>query len=1741
MADENNSDLKKIAELDFGTQKAEKQLDKINEQLSKLSTNAKSQFKDIGDVINNATLSDKQASKSLEKRVNEELKTQQQRIRNENRTNESMRLADYKGNIARENENNRHLNKMEERQQQYLKNTKTIGDQIQNYAKTFVIYQGFNVLQKAAKEVTDEMVDVEQSMVSIERVMNDSSLDIDNYRDKLIQLAQDYGNSFDNVSDITLRLAQAGFNADESLALTEKTLLALNTADLNATQATADMVAVMAQWNLMTGNAAEKAENYGDIIDKVNKVADNFPTTSADIMDALKKVSSGFNLAGASIDETIATITAAEVASQRGGKAIGTALANITQQLKESKKIGIAESLGLDFYTDSTKTQFKDVISIFQEMSEKMQKLKKEGKENSVEMQNLLSIFTVFRRNIGASLLGEMSGEDSTYMKALETSMNSYGYSLQENEKYMKTAKAAQQQFNAELLKLKTEVWDSGLEDVFREIISGGTNLVDLIRNLVKNIGLLPTSIGAVTLAVTLLKKETQATTWMNGLGSIRQINNLLKENNGVIVEGTESYKDLRKILINSDSAFSKYANTLKTVEKIQDGTQQTVLKTKASIGGYVGSLVTATAKTVLMTAATVALQAAISVGITLAITALVAAFNNAIHAQEKYIEKQKEIQNNAEDSASKYKTEADSIKNLRTQYEELIKIPADKRTNEDNQKILELQYKINDAIKDTKKQVELVTTSTDEHGNKVLKVNENYQDQLKILKQIEDQKKKGQLSDLKEAANAAMNQRVGTTKKFGTDFWGMFGVDLSNAGIDLKNFQEDYLKAVQQNKTILDEQKDYYRNEAKNDITGSLSKLDFESQLKYLTEWNAKLQEAKDNGQDVGKAYDWVSEQLKSLKTQQDNASDAIEKYNELASEFYNSQTTATNFGENLDAVSKSYPKANEATKELIDNLKNINNNFLDGKTNVIDYFNQIQDAINNIDFSKIDKNSEEFQATFAQIAETTGEAIQNIRNSYESGSSDWTEYSSQTAEAAENMLSLYAKLNDLQKITLEDDSEAWINSEGKIDDYATSLQNSISYLQDMNDVLSLLHDNMSTLGEVANSVSSDGVFQAEEVDKWIQQNQNSFNTFANNFTDTLNQLRTTNSQAFSDIVNETANALGIQAGDMLDAEGNIKQGFLVNAQNFAAAMNATQNTAYQATTKMGDNLGRILENLGNAIENFKYNITGHLKDINFDTTNFNLGHLTIPLKLPKFHWELSGQSDSKSISSALKSLGGYVGDSISNFRYQMPSFIPAANNYRPKTIDTGNIDNPTSPRNPTSPSGSGGSRNYDNSDYKAKRAAEQAAREEEEAYKKRLETFKNFIKDKEKAESNWVSRLKDLGQLSNTDYLYITQQRIKRYQDYLNTVKNLTWLNAEDRAELEFEYSEKIKDLQVDYLKYLKEKLDDEVDALKKANEEKIDTIKKEAEARINALKKVESETDRIRDKEDYLAKKKSAQEEIEYWEQRTGREAAEKLLEARKNLEDIDKDWNEKVEDWNLDDQIEQIEQERDAQVKAIQDQQEADIAAMQAVYDERVKLFVETGQIIYDNAGIQSQALYNQYKSNFVDPIANDLWNLQNQLNSQARPTTNTQSYSQPQQQYETYTIKWGDTLTSIAKRFNTTISKIMQANPYVKNKNRIYAGKTLQIPKFHGGGEVKGNEEGYALLKPNEIILKPEWATGIKKLANMASKNETITQTTVNLKNGSLININADIKNKEDANYLTKKITTVLKDKFNIKK
>ena len=1673
-----DAETKKIARLDFDIRNAIDNLDIIDKKLKSIAESSNLYAKQIGKNIGSSfdfskvlnvdsfsqqlskvtNISEAQAKKLVtnlmknEQDVTAKTKIEQQKrqtaivennakaLLSEAKRADKEVIINAEKNAKIEADNNRHANKMEEITAKQEKSITTLYDKISNYAGTYLIYQGFNVLKRSIGEVINEMVELESSMVQIDRVLNESSLNIDNYRDKLMQIAYDYGNSMDNVSDIALRLAQAGYDSNEVLALTQKTLLALNTAELNATQATDDMVAVMAQWGLMTGSATEQAQQYGEIIDKINKVADNYPTTSQDIMDALKKTSSAFNLAGASIDETIALITAAEVASQRGGKVIGTALSNITQQLKDEKRLNIAESLGLNFFTDEKKTQFKGIVDIFAEMSQKMQQLKDAGKENSTEMQELLSIFTVFRRNIGSSLLGQMSGEDNTYLQVLNDSLTATGYSLQENAKYMATAKAAQEQFNVSVLQLKTEVWDKGVEDVYRNMLSLGTDLAKGVTGLIDKFGLLPTTVGAATLAFTALNKNFRASEWIKMGDAVKKVRIAFQESE----TGTIKYNEVLK---GTNTTFQNY------VKSVGSG--------NVSLAGYNKYLMKTQAETIALTVKTVALQAVISIGLSLAISALVKVIDDWIHAEERATEKNNQLKQEAEDAANKLNEQVTSIQDLTKEYKEFsdtINKSKDKNKLVDTEnvnKAYELQTKINKAIEDSGKQVQLVTETTNEYGEKVKTVNTQYENQLNLLRTIAFEKKQEEARELKTAMELAKAGVEGVNTAGKTVGWtDSYSEQLRRAGVD-RSFGG-------RNQAHRDSGFTGEGRQVQSDYFEFLNTLAPEEQLKTLKEWSETLDEAASRGENVADVSKYVKEKLAELQGQYKTLTEATEKYTNALSELYALSGQVDVFDTILSSIADSYSNI-EGPNKLIEDIQGINEQFREGKIDTEEYFNNLQEQIDKIDFSTTGEELEAYQAIFAATTETMAEGLEQLISGLESGAISFADYSSGIKEAAENTLDLYVKQNDLT----QNMDGVWENASHQVDEYANSLQGALNGMNEMAELMPVIADNYDYIAQHANE-AGEAAFKQSDVASQAYQ------TLANNVAISLNKMKNDNNQAYQAITNAVFSSMGKNANEIKNADDYITKALNGNAKALNAALNESAQQLSANTNKVTTSMGNVLSALGDAISGFNYKITATPRI----TGSFGLSRdengIPNGIRLPSFGFDITGEGGSslKGLGASLKTFGSDLKDySSSKFRYT--TLKSAVGNYKssgsPSIGSRGGYSRGSSGGSSKGSSGGGSSRKKSSGGS----SSSNSSSKEDDTYKKRLQAFTNVLEEMEDREETWVKKQKELGLLSNKDMLYITQQRINKYNEYLKKIKQATWMNTEDRLKLEEQYTKKLQGAQLDYFDYLKGKLNDEVKAIQDARDKKIKALEEETDKRIALLKEEKDAEDRKKDRQEIL-------DDIEYWRQRTGREAVENFSKARQKLIEFDKETE-------IEAKIEALEAQEKAQKESIENQAQNEIDALQRTYDAKVKAFSETDEIIYDNSVISSKNLYNAYKTNFVDPLKNELKNINNSATT-TKTTTTTKTATAAKSSGNSIQNKSVNQLATEVIRGvygNGAARKKALGSRYAEVQAEV--NRRYRIGKFHSGGKVGGTKEAYALLKPHEVILKPEWANSLERM------------------------------------------------------
>ena len=780
----------------------------------------------------------------------------------------------------------------------------------------------------------------------------------------------------------------------------------------------------------------------------------------------------------------------------------------------------------------------------------------------------------------------------------------------------MATAKAAQEQFNVSLLQLKTEVWDKGVEDVYRNMLSFGTDVVKNITDLIDKFGVLPTTVATATLAFTALNKNLRGFTFNAETSSI-ELDGFFKK----IKEGAASVNKTKVVLREMENGQMAMVQVSKSGVRVFG-------ESAIAMGSYAGKLVLTTAKTIALQVATVALNAAISMGISLAITALVTAIDDWIHAEEKAAEKNKQLKQEAEDAANELHQQVDSIQDLTKEYKKFsdtINKSKDKNKlidTENVNKAYELQTKINNAIKDSGKQVQLVTETTNKYGEKVKKVNTQYEDQLSLLRTIAFEEKQREAEKLKEAMELAKAGVTGVDTKGKAVGWtDSYSEQLRRAGVD-RSFGGRNQAHTSTGSGLMGEhhmvQSDYFE---------FLNTLAPKEQLKTLEEWNQKLEEAASRGENVADVSKYVKEQLSELERQYKPLTEATEKYTNALSELYALSGQVDVFDTMLNSIKESYSNI-EGPRELIGFIQFFNEQFRNGKIDVEEYFDSLQI---NLSDQLPKEELEAYQAIFAATTETMAEGLEQLISGLESGTISFADYSTGIKEAAENTLDLYAKQNDLQNI-----DGVWKNAAGAVDEYANSLQGALNGMNEMADLMPVIADNYDYIAQHANEAGEAAFKQSDTTTKAYQ-------TLANNVANSLSQMESKNNKSYEAITNAVYTATNASANEVARGNSYINKVLHSNAKALNAALNESANQLAANTNRVTSSMGNVMSALGNAISGFDYKITATpFKEGSFGMTTNEFG-IPTGVELPRFGFKLTGEGGSsiQGLGSALKTFG--------------------------------------------------------------------------------------------------------------------------------------------------------------------------------------------------------------------------------------------------------------------------------------------------------------------------------------------------------------------------------------------------------------------------------------------------------------------------------------------------------------------
>lgn len=368
------------------------------------------------------------------------------------------------------------------------------------------------------RSIVQSLGEIEFTMIEISRIMEDPTFQGDAFRNHLMELGREFGFTFATVGDIAKRWAQAGYDVTESLEATRASLLALNTAELDAEQSTQSLIGIMQQWSFDTSQLIT-------VIDKINKVSDDYAVSSQDIVDGLLRASSAARNANYSFEQTVAVLTAMRVASGRTGKEVGNALNSIISFMQRPIFRKTLEEAGIPFFANVSEGKLRPQFEILADLAAKWEDLtdaQKASIESQAEQAGLLteelaemagvqselnelerinlaqSASGNFRRNYLLALLNNFSMVYDVILSQEQAA----GYSMRENER---TMESYQKKVDAMRVAWEQLLYTVSTETPFFDSLKW---LVDSLKNFLSTINDMPRAqreIAYTTMKVMLL------------------------------------------------------------------------------------------------------------------------------------------------------------------------------------------------------------------------------------------------------------------------------------------------------------------------------------------------------------------------------------------------------------------------------------------------------------------------------------------------------------------------------------------------------------------------------------------------------------------------------------------------------------------------------------------------------------------------------------------------------------------------------------------------------------------------------------------------------------------------------------------------------------------------------------------------------------------------------------------------------------------------------------------------------------------------------------------------------------------------------------------------------------------------------------------------------------------------------------------------------------------------------------
>lgn len=1189
----------------------------------------------------------------------------------------------------------------------------TMGDALKKgLTRATELFGSYGLIMMFSRQLRNawtEARELDASLTDLEKVNDEiTRSDFPEYLEKCISKTKELAVATKDYIEAVTTFSRAGYNLADSEILAEKATQLANVGDMSAEDASKTILSGIQAYNEIDGYGIEQLEEKAQALnDKLNEIGNTASISTSELAEGIQAVGSVMNDANTSIDEFIALLGAGNRQVQDSKKvslAIRTSALRIrscTTELEEmgeetegvitstselADKIkaltdidGVGKLEGVSILEDDGKT-FRSIFDIYNDISKVYDKM------DDTDSSALLKLIAGTHRSSQVSAILNNMAEAN---EILNNSLNATGSASEEYSKYLESAEAATTRFGVAM----TDAYNSVLNgNTVKALANTGTAILDfanefgLVESTLRGLIAIGILKGIGTLTTAIKGSVVQVTNLGNALNTVKNLNNLTR--------GTQQYANamnmlkvscvgltdaqLKQVLSNTSLTQSERIKILQYqgLTKAQAQAKLTQLGLTQTTNQQTTANTMATTSTLSLKNAVTGLGASIKasllsnpigwiiMGISTAISIATSAISNYNQELEEQKQKSQELtqawqeeNDTIDETISKYKELKESIESETLSTEEITSAKEDLASIED--------------------------TLVEKYGTEALNidlVNGKYEEQLATLKELSKEKArqfvaengKSVKSDIEYLEDDFYSSTNLAISKAGATAEEAIGFDLSKILENYSNLSIDsHLNGMTSQRTFrLDA--NGTREETYNQLVGLYNDLKerYGSENKNVNSVLDKITSLLNSYYDKDE-IDAAKERVKSYaeadilsqndtRALYDDATKAVEEYNEALASGKGVEEAKANletvqgkvddaFGENgilgdihgaedvfndlWESISSGATETEESVKKLFssfegseigERLQYLTQQFKDGELTYKEYFDALQSEIDNVDFSNytdsLDEANKAAQQFFTDSIQQTATGLSDLISKFDEGSIGITEYLEGYVSIAETLSSLTDNL--------QENSASW-DKNGEAIDNATS---------------KALDETQSKLDSAISTIASyqDSIYSLEQImTQSVEVGSDEFNAHAQVIAQDLYNIV----QAGGLMADEISNTLGTTTSQ-------IAKSLTENVSNQSLAAQAISANTNTAITNMATAVGELFDSLGDAISNFKVDVTFGVKSITTKTADLGLlGKVQLPAI--KFGIEADGESLSA------------IGDAVSSFGKSV------ASNFTPQTID--------------------------------------------------------------------------------------------------------------------------------------------------------------------------------------------------------------------------------------------------------------------------------------------------------------------------------------------------------------------------------------------------------------------------------------------------------------------------------------